>query len=464
LKVFEGFLGNSIKETSVPFNINRKLTESEIQETIQYCRHDVEQTIEVFFKRKEEFDAHMGLVELAGDISLVSKTNPQLAAIILDAKPRTYNDEFDIDFPHTMRIEKYTTVPEWYKKPENRNYDAKFEIEVAGVPHQFGYGGIHGALTQYHGEGFFVNMDVASLYPSLMINYSLGSRSMANPAKYEEIYHQRLKYKKEGNPLHEPLKIVLNSVYGVMREPSNALYDPRQANRVCVYGQLLLLDLIERLEPHCQIIQSNTDGVLIKLHRPEDYDLIDDICYEWESRTNLKLEFEEFRIVYQKDVNNYVIIDENGEYKSKGAYVKKLSPLDYDLPIVNKALVNFMVRGVPLETTILECDDLKEFQLVAKISNKYTLIMHGNEPLKERCVRVFASKDPSDKGVKKVHAETNKLAKIANSPDNCFIWNGKVNNVKVPEKLNKNFYLSMAKKRLADFGCEQLRMKSLFPF
>ena len=48
LKWFEGSLGNNIKETSVPFDIDRKLTEEEIAETIKYCKHDVEQTIEVF--------------------------------------------------------------------------------------------------------------------------------------------------------------------------------------------------------------------------------------------------------------------------------------------------------------------------------------------------------------------------------------------------------------------------------
>mgnify|MGYP002508571603 CR=1 FL=1 len=67
-----------------------------------------------------------------------------------------------------------------------------------------------------------------------------------------------------------------------MKDRHNALYDPRQANNVCVGGQLLLLDLIERLEDHCDIIQSNTDGILIKLRRYEDFDLIDDICWEWE--------------------------------------------------------------------------------------------------------------------------------------------------------------------------------------
>lgn len=466
LKTFEGFMGNDIKETSVPFDIDRALTEAEIQETVKYCKHDVEQTIEVFLKRKKDFEAHLGLVKIACegkplDLSLIGKTKAQLSAIILDATRQDYDDEFDIDFPYSMRIQTYTAVVDWYRNPLNRCYqkDGKknqLDIEVAGVPHQFGWGGLHGAIPKYHGCGYFINMDVASLYPSLMIQYNLHSRSMKNPQKYVQIYEQRLKYKAEKNPLQAPLKLVLNSTYGVMKDKNNSLFDPLQANKVCVYGQLLLLDLMERLEPYCKIIQSNTDGVLIQMPEGQDedefYSQIDDIAHEWETRTGLKLEFDEYREVFQKDVNNYIIIDSSGHYKSKGAYVKELSDLDYDLPIINKALVEYMVRGIPAKRTIMECDDLKEFQLVSKISGKYTHILHGSKTIKEKCIRIFASKIETDEGVFKVHAITGRPAKISNSPAHCFIYNDTVNGVRVPNKLDKQWYIDLANKRLSDFG------------
>lgn len=474
LKSFEGFMGNNIKESSVPFDIDRKLTDDEIKETIKYCRHDVEQTIEVFIQRKSEFEAHMGLVKLACqgkglDLSLLSKTKPQLSAIILEATRKDHDDEFEIDFPDTMRIHKYQNVVDWYKDPENRCYvkhipgkktleKNQLEAIIAGVPHQFGWGGVHGAIDKYHGEGYFLNMDVASLYPSLMIQYNLHSRNMKDPKKYEEIYHTRLKYKAEKNPLQAPLKLVLNSTYGVMKDKNNGLYDPLQANRVCVYGQLLLLDLVEHLEAYAEIIQSNTDGVLIKMPTGKNeeswYQQIDDIAWEWEQRTGLQLEFDEFRRVFQKDVNNYIIVDSQGKYKSKGAYVKKLSSLDYDLPIVNKALIEHMVHDVPVEKTILECDELKEFQLVSKISGKFKHILHGDEIIKEKCIRIFASKSESDAGVQKVSIRTGRPAKLPNSPEHCFIFNDEVNGVKCPAKLDKRWYINMANKRLNDFGYE----------
>jgi len=480
LKMLEGFMGNAVKESSVPFDIDRPLTEIELQEIINYCRYDVDQTMEIFLAenadgskpRLDEFNAHMGLVKIASgsdplQLHLISKTKPQLSALILGAERKQYKDEFDIDFPPTLRVEKYTRVLDWYSDPNNRKYKVdpenpksanhNLETIISGVPHVFGWGGIHGATPKYNGKGFYLNIDVASYYPTLMIEYGLASRSIKNPVKFEEIYRKRLEYKRDKNPLQSPLKLVLNSTYGAMKDNYNALFDPLQNNKVCVYGQLFLLDLMERLEPHCQIIQSNTDGVLIKMPSDSNQDewfyLIDDVCYEWEQRTRLTLEFEEFHRVFQKDVNAYLMVnDETKVKKSKNQYVKELSVLDYDLPIVKKALVAYMVYGVPVEETIGKCNELKEFQLLTKISNKYVAIYHGDTPLKEKCIRLFASKDPNDAGLTKLHTKTGNFAKVSNSPPHCFIWNDDVNGVKAPQKLDKQFYVDMAIKRLADFG------------
>ena len=251
LKSLEGFMGNNIKETSVDFNIDRKLTQAEIEETIKYCRHDVEQTIEVFFQRKDDFDAQMGLIKMFNlPLSNISRSKAQLSATILDAKRPAHsrNDEFDISFPDTLKVEKYTHVLDWYNNPENRDYSKSLTTEIAGVETIFGWGGIHSARKQYFGEGYFINMDVASLYPSLMIRYNLHSRNIKDPQKFIDIYHNRLKYKAEKNPLQLPLKTLLNSTYGTFKDKNNQLYDPLMANNICIFGQLLLLDLIEKLE------------------------------------------------------------------------------------------------------------------------------------------------------------------------------------------------------------------------
>lgn len=477
LKYFEGSLGNDIRETSVPFDIDRKLTPAEIAEVLDYCEHDVEQTMAVFIERKADFNAQMGLLKMFDlPLSDLNKTKPQLSAKILGASRRSYDDEFDIDLPDTLRLEKYAHVAEWYQNPVNRKYtvdpnDEKsaknvLRTEIAGVPHVFGWGGVHGALEKYSGHGYYINMDVASLYPSLMIRYDLHSRS-CKPEKFTEIYHQRLAYKKEKNPLQAPLKIVLNSTYGAMKDTYNPLYDPRQSNRVCVYGQLLLLDLMEHLEPFCEIIQSNTDGVLVKM--PDDvpasyliqdyearcdafYKVIDEVAWEWEQRTGLVLEFDEFSTIYQKDVNNYIMVAPDGSYKSKGAYVKKLGALDYDLAVVNRAVTDYMVHGTPVETTITACGNLKDFQMVARCSGKYAGFEYMGRRLNERTVRVFAAKDRRLGGIVKVHSGTGRPAKVAGTPEHCMLINHDINGEKVPPELDLQWYIDLACKRLEDFG------------
>lgn len=466
LKSKEGFMGNDIRESDVPFNIDRKLTTEEIKETIIYCKHDVEQTIEVFLNRKDDFDAHIGLIKAFNlPISYMNKTKVQLSSIILDAhRVHNRNDEFDISIPNTLHLKKYKHIENWYRNLDNRDYDKKLVVDVAGCEHIFAWGGVHGALPKYYSEGLYIMADVASLYPSLIINYGYMSRNVTDINKYTEIYHTRLKYKAEKNPLQLPLKLLLNGTYGAMKDKFNDLYDPLQANNICVAGQLLLLDLIEKLEEAdcCKLIQSNTDGILIKLNSKDDFDKIDDICYEWEKRTHLQLEFDIFTKVYQKDVNNYVLVGADGKVKTKGAYTKKLNKLDYDMPIVNKALVDYMVHDIPIEKTINNCDDLIMYQKIVKLTGKYDFVEHNKIKYDYKCYRVFASKDNLDGQIlkcKKVEVCQNyfdgiKRDKFGNTPDSCFIDNSNVNNKKIPNKLNKQWYIDLAYERLRQYGIE----------
>lgn len=460
LKQLEGFMGSRIKESDVSFTIDRKLNTDEIKEVVEYCKHDVMQTIEVFENRKEEFDSQLSLIE-AFDLGMsqFTKTKAQLSAFILDAeKHPNRDDEFELSFPDTLKIsEKYQYIVDWYKNPENMDYKEKLKVDVAEVPHIFAWGGIHGAIPKYKDEGIILCCDVASLYPSIMIEYGYISRNVKNPLKYTEIRDTRLKLKAEKNPMQLPYKIVLNSTYGAMKDQYNPLFDPLMANNVCIAGQLLLLDLIEKLEPYGKLIQSNTDGIFMKVEKMEDVEVIKEVAKEWEKRTRLDLEWEIFDKIYQKDVNNYIIIDENGKYKSKGAYVKKLNNLDYDLPIVNKALINYFTKGIEIEDTINSCNELREFQKIVKVSSKYLYALHGEKKITEKVLRVFASKNENDKGVFKVKLKTKDGVeqevpeKIGNTPDVCFIDNDNVKEKVVPKHLDKDYYIEVARKRLNDF-------------
>lgn len=463
LKTHEAYLGNDICETTVPFDIDRKLTEAEIAETVKYCRHDVEQTIEVFMQRKSEFDARMDLLKMFNlPLVYLGKTDAQLTAIILGAErpARPRDDEFDIVPLPCLDLGPYDFIRAWYLDPANQDYAATLDFDIAGCPHKCAWGGLHGAIAQYVGEGYFINVDVESYYPAEMIEHELLSRNVRDSSKFKGIRDHRIELKHAKDPRQKALKLVVNGTYGASKDKFNALYDPRQANMVCVNGQLMLIDLMHKLvrDVGAEIIQSNTDGVLIRM--PDGfgggpdafYDRVDDVAYEWEHRTGMDLEFDEFTRVYQKDVNNYVLVAADGSMKTKGAYVKKLGQLDYDLAVVNKALVEFMVHGVPVEDTIAADDDLIDYQRVVKVSGKYKYGVHGHERLTDRCFRVFASTRESDGMVGRVKAGKAKPEKFSNTSEHSFIDNGDVHGKKCPSHLDKAWYIQLAKIRLAQFG------------
>lgn len=460
LKSFEGFMGNDIKETSVPFNIDRKLTPEEIAETVKYCKHDVEQTVQVFLKRTEEFNTMMYFIKHFGlSMDYISKTKAQLAAEILggNRKGADFDDEFQFPILDCLHLNKYKHIAEWYVNPENHDYSKKQDKQiVAGVKHTFAWGGGHGARAKYSADGVFLIIDVTAYYPSLQKKYHFGYRVMNHPENFEFIHDSNIAYKRKGDKkARQPFKIMDNAISGQMKQKSSALYDPMSNNSICINGQLLLLDLVEHIEPYCELIQNNTDGIIVKLKDYEhDFDVLDDVVYEWEQRTGMKMDFDTYiGTIYQKDVNNYLLIDrKTGAVKAKGGYVMKLNDLSYDLPIINKALVDYMIHGIPVRRTIMECQDLREFQLVSRISSKYTHILYGDKPIKEKCIRVFASNNPADPGVKKVHAVRKTTAKLTNSPEHCFIFNDDVKSVPVPDKLDRQWYIDFANKRLSDFG------------
>ena len=91
------------------------------------------------------------------------------------------------------------------------------------------------------------------------------------------------------------------------------------------------------------------------------------------------------------------------------------------------------------------------FQNVVKVSSKYKYALYGNERLNEKCLRVFASKDLSDKGVFKFKTETRKPEKMAGTPTKCFIDNGDIKDKRIPRKLDKNWYINVIKERINDF-------------
>lgn len=466
LKTKEGFMGNDIRETEVDFNLPRKLNPPEMRQTVKYCQHDVEQTIEVFRRKKEVFESQVQLIETF-DLPkyMIGLTQAQLTANILECeRVEGRDDEFDLQIVDTLRLKKYKYAQDWFENSCNMDYKKTFNLDVCGVPHNFGWGGLHGCPEKpLHAKGNLFHVDVTSYYPSIMIKYDFLTRNCRDKKSYKKIYDMRVALKKAGKKKEQaPYKIVLNGTYGICKDKFSSAFDPRQANNVCVNGQLMLLDLLEHLEKYITLIQSNTDGLIVQVKDESQIEKFREICHEWEDRTGMGLGFDEIDEIWQGDVNNYIFRFTNGKLERKGSYVMELDDLNYDLPIVNKAIVDYLTKGIYPEETIKGCNILKDFQKIIKISSNYRLGWHNGDYLNDKTFRVFASKDKADSYIGKCRDIGETIEKFANTPEHCFIYNDDVNGLLVTEKLDKRWYIDLAEKRLNEkFGID-LNEDSLF--
>ena len=117
-------MGEDIRESFVPFNLNRYSLEEEIKELTTYCLHDVRMTYKVFEEVYYKYEAQLGLIEYFNlDDSLFNKTEAQLSTYILGARKSNYNrnDIKDFQIVDSIQLNKYNNVKLWYEDYNNRD-------------------------------------------------------------------------------------------------------------------------------------------------------------------------------------------------------------------------------------------------------------------------------------------------------------------------------------------------------
>lgn len=123
---------------------------------------------------------------------------------------------------------------------------------------------------------------------------------------------------------------------------------------ITVNGQLLMTMLTESilLGTSAELLQANTDGITVKIPRTE-YETVKFLMKEWEAMTELELEEATYTSMYIRDVNNYMAITEDGEYKFKGAFeIDKAWHKDHSMRIVPLAVARCLTQGISPEMTI----------------------------------------------------------------------------------------------------------------
>ncbi|MEC5422372.1 DNA polymerase B [Virgibacillus sp. C22-A2] len=451
----------------ITLDVSQELKQVELQEAklnINSQLADVDFIKELFEKRESYFASKFEIVkEFKLPAASVKKTRANLASEVLEAKPSDDNKRLHITYDERLpKHELPGTVVDFYKGiekeyksgiPFKNLEERKLTYKLAGIDHIYGFGGLHAAKENYKGEGEYMQIDIASYYPSLIIN----NHFIDHMDNFKKIYHQRQQFKLEKNPKEEIYKTLNSSVYGAMKSKWNKLYNPRMANNIVINGQLIITHLICLLENHCEIIQTNTDGIIINYKNGFERNIIK-LLELFEKAYDLKFDVDLITKIAQRDVNNYVLQYQDGRYKAKGRF-SNYEGGDFErnsLTIIDKALVDYYMSGTKVNKTVIDLwkkGKLEYFQYVAK-SGKYDgmaqevkqdTLLEGNYASEfERLPdvnRIFATKDRYMGSVYKTRDDKEtKYSKVPYTSENSLVWNEDIKKLD-KRKLDLNWYI-----------------------
>lgn len=155
LKAIEGHLGLSVTESTVPFNLDRPLTQAELEATIYYCKRDVDTTERLIDIRKDYLKNKINLGRIAGlpEVKAMGMTNAKLTAAMLKASAKPHDDERKYVYPENLKREYIPQeIFDFFDKmydpsvSDKELFGGKLELSIGECPVTIGYGGIHGAI------------------------------------------------------------------------------------------------------------------------------------------------------------------------------------------------------------------------------------------------------------------------------------------------------------------------------
>jgi hypothetical protein len=376
---------------------------------------------------------------------------------------------FDSEGNHVMEYptDEFGNV-DTSKKPKKKRVPKKsywgcwnvaetLNVVIDGFQFDHGLGGIHGAKKGTHRSTEtrkLLTYDVASYYPNMAISNRVAPKHLGDTFcdVYAKLYQMR-KEQPKGSPANAALKLALNGVYGDSNNEFSPLYDPAYTMSITVGGQLSLCMLIEQLIKRCnaEIVMANTDGFEFFVdvqHLPEV-----DLCVkEWENITGLQMEGDNYKVMFVRDVNNYISVTESGKIKLKGAYefaeYDKLGwAKNHSAMVIPMAVKAQLVDGVDYEEFIRFHENKFDFMLRTKVprSSRLVLVVDNEEvPVQNICryypsleggklVKIMPPLEGSDEE-RRIGIDTDWNVKVCNNI-NDFNWD-----------IDYNYYFQEAKK------------------
>lgn len=463
------------------------IPEEDIPKMIQYNINDVNSTEELLYRCENDIKLRLNIEEEYG-IKALNKDGVNLGMEILKTKylektHKTWNDIKDlrspcdkialneiilpfIKFDNPILKDLLNEMKQQVVSPDRKGYNKHFLMD--NLEYSVGVGGIHSvnkpSIFIAKEDEVISDVDVASLYPSLIIEYGFYPPHLGKEflEVYKGIKDERIEAKHNGNKLKNlTLKLSINGLSGNLQSEFSWCYSPKTVMRIRINGQLLLLMLAEKLiSIGCQIIQANTDGLFV-LRKKKDEQKFKDVCKWWENLTRLELEEDRFERFYQFAINDYLGVIEGYKdsknpklLKKKGLFIdsvtlgKGMQPM-----IIPKAINANLTDNIPVEETIRNCKDINEFITYQKVDKKFAVqymnkfITHIN--------RYYVSTNGGY--LYKCEVEGNKIVKFANmlTASGVTLCNDITAIKEFPKNINYKYYIKEANKILAKLKIQE---------
>ena len=469
-------------------DFNQYLPKDSIDDMIAYNINDVESTTELLNRLKDQVELRL-FIEKEHGIDCLSMDSVKMAETFLLEKyseksgipknvikemrsPMDYIPLKDVILPFIRyKNPKLQSVLEDMKKQvvyskERKGYEKKFVL--SNVVYSIGVGGIHTIHTPKiflpNDDEYIGHSDVASMYPSLLIEYGWGPRHLGKLFcdLFAGLKDERLEAKHTGQTVKNMfLKIVLNSPTGKMQQEVSWMYDPFNVFKIRINGQLILLMLVDRLlSVGCEIIQCNTDGVVYRAKKTARAE-IDNLIREVESLTRLTFETDEYEAFYQYAINDYFgvmkgysethnpkLIEEKGMFITKNKLGKGLAPV-----VIPKAVINYFLTKQSVSEFIEKDREIRDFLMTQAVDRKFKVV-HGDKPV-QRINRFYAS--TNGRYLYKINQETGQENNMLTKSGVTIL--NKFDDLEIEDrKVNYRYYISEANKIIADFVNQQLEL------
>lgn len=460
-------------------DFNKPIVDDDIPKMIQYNINDVESTEALLYKCENDIKLRLN-IEAEYGIQALNKDGVNLGMEIIKYKylEKTHKTWWDIKdlrspcdkinlneiilpfikFETPVLKELLKEMKQQTVSPNRKGYEKHFYMN--GLEYSIGVGGIHSvnkpSVFEAEEDEIISDVDVASLYPSLIIQYEFYPPHLGKDFLdvYKRIKDERIEAKHNGDKLKNlTLKLSINGLSGNLQSEYSFCYSPKTVMQIRINGQLLLLMLAEKLiSIGCKIIQANTDGLFV-LRKKKDEDKFKEACKWWENLTKLELEEDRFERFYQFAINDYLGILE-GYSKTKNSKLLKKKGLFIDeialgkgmnAMIIPKAINALLADGIPIEKTIKSSKDINDFITYQKVSKDYKV--EYNDKLVQQINRYYCSTngcylykckiDNNNKRYNYINMLKDSGVTICNNLDNFKVF---------PDNINYRYYIKEANK------------------